>query len=334
MADTGKIKIKIDKEIDMFGEAKGKPAWFAARPDAEKLVKNPTFKRTMELDPRKWKKPVIENGMYAVARYDLQLFATVLKGLEKDILKARPKDRQKAKFVRNDKKETKEEAAALDKALADLKTSYAKVSASIRDKVSLALDEVESDTGDNKRALAAGKKALDGFNGLATSRLFAKPTAEVGDMLKTLIAALKKAGDGDADALKKARSELATTRKGFEATAKTAQHVIKYLLDQGAKMAKDKNSDPALQEVGKLIISNKVKPDLQLVSRHVDEFEKALNQVQAFLDGKPSAEDATRLAVNFDKQNRPMDDKIKDAVKTVDKVSEAYKKAAKAVKTK
>lgn len=333
MAEAKKTKIKIDTEIDMFGEAKGKPAWFAARPEAEKMVQNPAFKRTIEVDPRKWKEKVIKDGMYAVARYDLKIFATVLSGLEKEILKARPKERQKLKFVKNDKGETMEEAAALDKALKDLKKIYTKTSSSIKDKVSLALDDVESDKGDNKRALAKGKKALEQFHKLDTSKLFAKPTAEVDALLDTLNSDLKKSGDGDAASLKKAMSALQASRKGFEATGKTAQNVIKYLLDEGAKMAKDTKSSPEMQNVGKLIISNRVKPDLELVSDNVDDFEDELDEVEEFLKSKnPSSVDAKRLADTFVKSNRSKDGDLKDAVTVVKKVSDQFKKAAASVK--
>lgn len=333
MADAGKTKIKVDTKIDMLGEAKGKPDWFAARPEAAQIVQDLAFKRTMELDPRKWKKKDIEDGMYAVARYDLKLFATILSGLEKDILKARPKERQKAKFTRNDKDETKEEAAALDKAVAELKKSYARISGAISDKVSLALDEVESDKGDNKRALAAGKKALEQFHKLDTSRLFAKPVDEVEKLLKTLSANLKKSGDGDAASLKKAKAELDAARKGFDATAKTAQNVVKYMLSEGARMAKDTKADPALQNVGKMIIGSKVKPDLESVSEYVEHFETELDEVDEFITKEePTADDAARVAKQFKDQNKHLDRGIADAVQSVKKVSEEFAKAAKNVK--
>jgi len=333
MADANKTKITVKKTIKILSEAKGEPAWFAARPEAKKALKDLTFERKMELDTRKWKPKVIEDGIYAVARYDLKLFATILSGLEKDILKARPKERQKAKFVKNDKAETKEEAAALDKALDQLKKNYAKTSKEISDKVSLALDDVESDKGDNKRALAAGKKAVEQFRELNTGKLFEKPVGEVEKLLKELSANLKKSGDADPAALKKAKASLETSRKGFQATAKTAQNAVNFLLKEGARIAKDKKADPGLQEVGKLILSSKVKNELHAVSENVEHFEEELESIAKFIkDEKPSSDDAARVAKQFRDQNKHLDGDLKDAVKIGKQVSDAYNKAVKNIK--
>lgn len=335
MAAAGKKTIVVDTRINPYGETKTKkaPGWFVARPGAAKAVSEIGVKRAMQLDPRKWKKKVIEDGVYAVARYELALFATTLSDIEKQIVKALPKDQKKKKFTRNAKSEGKEEKAALDAAEAEVKKVFKKLSKAIQDKVSLALDEVESDKGDNKQALAAGKAALKKFDEINKNDMFSTPTDQVKKLLEKLAVRLEKAKGDDPAAIKAAESELAASRKKFEATTKKVDNIVKYLLHKGEKMSKDKKSDQALQEVGKLIISPKVKPDLMKVSMNVDDFEKQLDEVGQAIgkkDNKPG--DFKALAKTFDKKNAGKDADLRDAVKSMIKVKTVFNKAVKDVK--
>ena len=64
MAEDGKKPISVEMKISPFRETKSKkaPEWFAARPKLVALFKDIPVKRTMKLDPRKWKKKVLEDG--------------------------------------------------------------------------------------------------------------------------------------------------------------------------------------------------------------------------------------------------------------------------------
>lgn len=337
MADVGKTKISVERKINPFGETKTKkpPDWFRARPGAESAVTDLTFKRTMELDPRKWKKKVIEDGIYAVARYELSLFATVLGTLEKDILNARPKERKKAKFQRNDKDETPDEKKALDDAEAQVKKLFKKISGQIEDKVSVALDEVESDKGDNKNALAAGKEALKKFDTLDTSGMFSKLTSQVVKAVYTLGVEIEKSGDEAAQgAFKKSAATLDKVRKEYDGTAKSTKEVANFLLTKGAKMATDTKADPALQDIGKMISkSGKVNASLVKLSGTIDTYEKALDETIAFVKGgKSTGSAAKNWATRFGNEHKNKDKAVADAVKSVKIVSKKFNEAARKVK--
>ncbi len=337
MADVGKTKISVERKINPFGETKTKkaPDWFKARPGAESVVNVLTFKRTMELDPRKWKKKVLEDGIYAVARYELSLFATALGGLEKDILNARPKERKKAKFLRNDKAETPSEKKALDDAEAQVKKLFKKMSGQIEDKVSVALEEVESDKGDNKKALAAGKDALKKFDTLDTSGMFSKLTSQVVKAVYTLGVEIEKSGDEtDKDAFRKTAAALDKVKKEYDGTAKTTKNVANYLLTQGKKMASDTKADPALQEIGKMISkSGKVNTSLAKLSGTIDTYEKSLDGTTAFVKGGKSTGSAAKSwATRFGNEHKSKDKAVAEAVKSVKIVSKKFNEAARKVK--
>ncbi|WP_375175991.1 hypothetical protein [Pseudooceanicola sp.] len=334
MADDGKKPITVDTEINMFAETRSKaaPDWFVARPKVAKLPFVIPVKKTMQLDPRKWKKSTIEQGVYAVARYELKIFDVALSKINKSVAKAMPKGK---KFSKNTKDEGKEEAAALDKAAADVTALHKKYHKAISDKVSLALEEVESDKGDNKKAIAAGKDAIRKFDALDTRAMFSGPAAEVGKIMARLGTELAARDDqDDQGAFNTAHTQLLGVQKDFEATGKTTQNVIKFLLDRGEKMAKDKNANPALQKIGKEIASNgRLKTAMTRLSATVDEFDKELeNTVRLARDGKASAQAAKSWGSKFVKTYAGKDKTVKDAVNAVKIISQKFNKAMKDVK--
>lgn len=335
MAAVGKKKITIDVKINPYGETKTKkaPQWFVARPDAGKAVSEISVKRTMELDPRKWKKKTLEDGVYAVARYELARFATILATQKQQIVKALPAKEKKKKFTNKTKDESKEVNNALDKAETEVKKSFNQIAKIIEDKISLALDEVESDKGDNKQSLAAGKEALKQFDKLDTDNMFSKPTDAVVKLLTTLGNNLKDGGENNDSEFTKAAAALDTCKKDFATTGKKAQNVVKYLLYKGEKMAKKKDSDPSLQEVGKLIIGQKVKPDLEKLSANIGGFENQLDEIASFLKKKTASADIVKnRSRSFETDNKNKDSDLRDAVKSVKNVSDQFNKAVKEVK--
>lgn len=322
MADVGKKTIKVDTKINLYGECKGKrpPVWFLMRPKLKALDKEVAVKRSMDLDPRKWKKKTIEDGVYAVAKYELAIIDTVIKTLEKDVAKA-TKTKDNAKLQE-----------ALDKAEAQILSLHKKSVKEITNKVSLALDEVESDTGNNKAALAAGKEALKRFDALDTDDMFLYPTDIVVQALEQYADALGDGGEADA-ARKETQRDLSLCKKQFQSTAKEAQSVVKYLLHKGDKMAKDKNADPTLQEVGKQISGGPLNASMKGLIANVEAFEKDLDAVIKLVDGgKTTAAAVQSKAKAFEKDNRGRDRAVKDAVAAVRDVAKKFSSAAKSVK--
>lgn len=333
MADVGKKKITVDTKINMFGEYKGTkaPAWFASRAKLEALDAELPVKRSLMLDPRKWKKKDLEDGAYAVAKYELAFFATMLTTHDKAIAKAAPKG--KRSFKKNDKTETDDEKAALDNAETELVKIHKKFVKAISNKVSLALDEVEADKGDNKAALAAGKDALKRFDGLDTDTMFKAPTKSVLQTLVKLSNDLNDAGDGNSAAFKEAARSLSVCKKEFQSTAKEAQNVTKYLLYKGNKMSKDKNAAPELQEVGKLISNGAVNTNMNKLVSSISAFERELDDIIKFVDaGSASSAAVASKSRSFADSNKGKDKALKEAVGSVRIVSKKFNEAAKAVK--
>ncbi|MEP4196398.1 MAG: hypothetical protein ABJL99_12270 [Aliishimia sp.] len=286
MADDGKKNFSIDVTINPFGECKGSkvPEWFKARPKLMSIVKDIQIKRSMMLDDRKWKKKVLEDGVYAVAKYDLALFSTALTSMQKDIDKAiDPKAKKNKKFKSNDKTETKEEGAALSTAEKKVTALWKKVSKSINDKVSLALDEVESDKGDNKKAIAVGKQALKVFNGFDTKELFALPIAEVTGILDNLASNVTNA-KGDTDPyFKDALTDMRAVESDYDLIAKSTSKVAKMFIALGEKMAKDKGADKELIKFGESIAKGNIKSDLQTLSKDISGMGKDIDALVNFL---------------------------------------------------
>lgn len=337
MAEVKKKKIVIDKAVDPFGETKSKdaPGWLKARPDALKEIKELEYKRQMELDPRKWKKKDIEDGIYAVARYELALFDAQLTSIEKKtVMKAVPKPEQgKKKFAADKKKESDEVNKALDDAAGQAKTLYKKMAKKINDKVSLALDEVESDKGDNKKALAAGKEALKRFDRLNTSGMFSVPIKTVLQGKVKLAAALSEGKDKD-EAYKAALKVARNAESEFDSLGKVARNVVKYLLDMGDKLSKDTKADPALQSFGKKISgSGEVKKHLTRLVDNVDAFEKDLDDIVLFLSkGEADQKEVAAKAKAFVDANKGKEQDTRKSVTVLKKVGKEFNNLEKNVK--
>lgn len=310
MADDNKKDFAIDVTINPYGECKKSepPAWFAARPKLTGIVQEIKVKRTLTLDARKWKKKDLETGVYAVAKYDLALFSTALTSMEKDIDKAflankeNAKAKRDAKFYRNTKTDTKEEAAALTAAEKRVTALWKKVSKAIDDKVSLALDEVEADKGDNKKALAAGKEALKVFDRIETKSLFADPIQQVLSALNTLKLQVGKAKEGEDtdDYFKSALRELRDIESDYDFTVKSVSKVAKMFVALGTKLSKDKNADGEIQKFGEELVKGNMKSNLETLSKNIKDLGKDMDMLVNFIaKGDHDAKAITAKAAKF-----------------------------------
>lgn len=331
MADVAKKKFLIETTINPFQETRSKkaPAWFDARPGLKKSVTGIEIKRSLELDPRKWKTKDIVDGVHAVARYELALFATQLNDVEKSILKALPKEEQKKKtFVKGAKEEAKEKKA-LDDAESEVEKLYKRISKAIDKKVSLALDEVESDKGDNKKALAAGKEALKKFDKLDLNAMFDAPFDVAKKCLDDLAAKLK--DGGDKKAWEAAKAGIADAEKQLAATAKVAQNVIKYLIDAGSKMASDTKANPALQKVGHSIAG--AKSVMTNLSSAIDAFEDDLVRLRKLVKAqKAEADEVSGAAAEFSRKHSGKNTEADVAVKKVQAISKEFNAALREIR--
>ncbi|MEP1355343.1 MAG: hypothetical protein ABJX32_05030 [Tateyamaria sp.] len=332
MAADGKNKIVINMKINPFGEFKGAkpPDWFKAREKEMAKVKELEIKRTMMLAP-KWKKKVLEQGIYAVARYELARFATALNSMQKDIDKAiPPKERKTKKFTSDTKKESKEVGAALTNAEKKVTKLWNKISAQILSKIDDALDEVEADKGDNAKAIARGKAALAKFKTLKIDGIYKEISTDVVKVMGPLAAAVK-ANQEDKQAWGDAEKGIKACIADFAGDTKTAQDVVKFLLDTGAGMKKNKDANEKMQKLGERILNSK--KVLEELSDTVDTFEEELKTLMSEVKAaKMTADQIKNRARKFVKDNAGKDAPTKKAFSEVSKIGDQYAAAVKAVK--
>ena len=339
MADDNKKEFSIDVTLNPFAEFNKKgvpPEWFAARPKLTNIVKAIDVKRSMKLDARKWKKKDLENGVYAVARYDLALFSTALKAMEKDIDKAfdKKKDKQKrdTKYYKNTKTETKDETAALSTAEKKVTALWNKVSKSIKDKVSLALDEVAADKGDNKKAIAVGKQALKVFNQVNTADLFANPINDTLAILKRLSTTIGKASNDKDDAFKVALRDLRDVESDYDLTAKSTGKVAKMFLALGDKMSKEKSADAELQKFGESIVKD-AKPNLEELKKNIKDLGKDLDALVNFVaKGDREMKDINAKAAKFKSDHEKKKGSAKATIAKMDNLAKDFKKIERKLK--
>ncbi len=344
MAEVKKTKFTINKAINPFGEAKGKsrPSWLKLAPKESGKISDIAVKRTMLLDQRKWKQKDIEDGCYAVARYELALFATQMSDVEKSLLKD-ANAHLSAKFgkiddVIKDKGASKD--AGLKKLFEDAGKEavklYNQLTKKVEEKVSIALDEVESDKGDNSKSLSACKDALRKFNGIKASDVFDTPLTMVITTLQT-IAKQARNPDQKVDMGKeedKAKKAVREAETKFEAKSKEAKSAAEGLLDTGQKIAKDTGADPKLQNLGKAIadkgpVFSSMKAligNIDLVSRKKDE---AVNLV---LKGDVPAHAASKLAKEFEVYLSKCTSLMSKAQSEVGAIEKKYKTVEKELK--
>lgn len=334
MADDGKKKFSIDMKINPYGEFKGEkaPDWFDARPKLTKLVTEIEVKRSMELDPRKWKQKDLEQGVYAMARYELKVFATALNSMQKTIDGViPPKDQKKRKFS-DTKGETKEETKALSDVEKKVSSLWKKVSQKISDKVSLALDDVEADKGDNQKSLAAGKAAIKQFESIDMGKLFAEPLDDVAEAFTHMTKAMRKGAQAEQvfpAGLKRVNAIVAA----YEKNGKNAGKIAHMFVQQGKKITKDKNSDPELQAFGKLVEKGDVADRLDKLVSNVDAMSKDFDNLVTFLTkGQGDVAVVASRGSKFVKDHASKRGSARDAENAMVKLVKEFRKIEKKLK--
>lgn len=308
MADDGKSKFSLNTEINMFSElGKKPPKWLFFAPSSASKIKPLKFKRDMLLDARKWKMKDLVDGCYAVARYDLAIFATHISSVEKKLLKdANDLLGAKHKKVEDvtgakDAKKNKDLVKLFKEAGDKIGSAFEKSAKAIDEKVSLALDEVEADKGDNKKSIKNGKNALRKFANVRFNKVFTEPMVNAGNALKALKANMN--NSKPKDALELALKRVKEAESDFEKEAGKARDACNAVIDLGESMAGDKNSDPSMRALGKTIDDGtpaaksleKIKHNIEDVGQKLDDYrndiakalkndddEKAMNSVASF----------------------------------------------------
>lgn len=340
MAAEGKKSVTVTQALFPFMEAQGKkmPAWLDAIPNIGKDLGPVVINRKMELDMRKWKVADIQSGIYAIARYELKIFATHAAKVEKNVMSAIPKEKLKnanwAKLGKEFYADRKSpERDALEKAKKSLTDTWKSIAQEIENKVSVALDEVESDTGDNKKALASAKEAFKKFDRVDPVKMLGQPTND-------LISALKKYSDAvpvekgqkpDKDKMKEVEKLVASVEGTFNANTKKMLEVVKYFLDAGKSMSKDEKANAVFQDLGKEII--KESKSLKGLEDALQKFEDELTSVKNLIKKEDVKKGEISSKIGQLETAKSKQGALSvQAIASVNKIRELFKKAKTEVK--
>ncbi|MEL6233017.1 MAG: hypothetical protein AAFR46_01290 [Pseudomonadota bacterium] len=259
---AGKLeKIKLKLEISPFSEmGRQTERWCLDNRTLKKALTPFKFEDKAEIDTNRWELKDIEDGLRAIARYDLKVFDVAVIDARKTIDKAKPRDA----------------AGAIAKAEKDIITLHAKLEKQILKKLSRALDEV-SGAADDGKALADGKAALTKIADLDLEIVFKDIALQASEAVmgvvvkekklkKEATARVRKAGGDDDDmydvtykkgsdrAFFDCAKKLDGLSKEIRDVSKEAEAATKFLGKIGKKIKGDKKASPETNAFGKQIV--------------------------------------------------------------------------------
>ncbi|MEM9048514.1 MAG: hypothetical protein AAGC92_07310 [Pseudomonadota bacterium] len=286
---SGKLeKRTIKLEISPFAEMNRQTErWCLDNKALKKALRPIVFSEKAEIDTRRWDMKDLEEGLTAMARYDLKVFDVAVIEARKQIDKAKPRDA----------------ADVLAKAEKDIIALHGKTEKHLLRKLSRALDDVAGGP-DNEKALSDGKAALDRIEDLDLELVFKDIAQQAAEALSGVVAKAKKLKQGA-----RARAVAAGTafderdeanydmvyRKGSDRSffdlaktldglskeirgvAKETNAAINFLGKIGKKIKSDKKSSEEMNAYGKKIID--AKPAFEKYSAAVDTFADQLAEL-------------------------------------------------------
>ncbi|MGC5198496.1 hypothetical protein, partial [Aphanothece microscopica] len=266
MAEDGKKEFKAEIKCSAVAECDGKDLKYIEEKLPKKtwdsLNKKIDFSEKVMLDGRKWKQKDLDDGIYAVARYELKVFGTAL---------GKRVDEHEGKKL-DDKK--------FEDAVKKLHTETVK---KIIEKVSLAIEELAKEgSGDGKKAAkdgnAAFKKLLEvDFDSFGVNAALAVKVLE--DLEKSI----KKGGKG-ASGFEKARTGFEKVNTSFEKDGKEAQAAVDFIMKKLREIQGDTKNPPNAVAFAKDFIK-KHSSDFDKFLTDVTEFEKLLTTATSKMKG-------------------------------------------------
>jgi len=277
MADADKKKMKAVMNANPFSEMDRKTAdWIKSIPALEKVFKPIVFSEMVELDRRKWSASKLAEALGGLARYDLKILA----------------NRAATHYKATQKQGPKGQAAAEKQLPAD----YKETRKELLKKASLAIEEVVSDKGNNKRGLKDGKAALARLDAIDAKKIFAEPATLAAKAMARLAKALDAAGGdskAEARAMTDAAKDMAVADKVFEDNAREAQAAVSLM----RKVPKSIKDDAAAELRAFAEKIRKVDGSLGAFEDAMDKFGKEMDAaLAATRAGKPDARAAAALA--------------------------------------
>jgi hypothetical protein len=294
--------------------------WFNEYGLLKKIFAPITYSETVELDPRKWNKKTVDEGVAAVARYELKLLA-VRVGAEYKKFKG--------------ESEIKDVMKRLNK-------EYADIAKEIKNKVSLALEELQAGTGESKKLIAELKKGLDGVDDIEEDKIFKTPrntaVKALGDLQKAINATELKGSQftkqleqgrfkAEVDA---AESALSSAIADFTKDGKAAQAAIEAMLKVAGTVKKDKDAPSELVSFATAIVKDD--KDFNTFLSDAKAFEAELTAAHGEIrGGKMKHDEPGKRRTKFEALTR-LDQSAKDVLGKAKKWFAELKKIEKALK--
>jgi archaellum component FlaC len=310
-----KKKMKAELKIDPRTEMDGKVIkWLDSVDELKKKFRPFTYSEELELDTRKWDKNKLAKALEGLVRYELKRLAVNAATAWKAV---------------GGKASPKEHAAAVKTLLKD----YDEIAKEIDDKCSLALEELASDKGDNKKNLRDGKAAFNKMKQADVAKAFSGPRGIVVDGFKQLSTQLGKAAGEDkasAAAYAAAVKKMEEADKDFNGNAKDIQSAVDYLLKIAKNMAGNTEADKELQDFGEKLQgeAGTLKSFLDDINEFENEIDGAINDVKhKSLD----ADGASRKATSFE-SNKKLDGYAAKIKTIIDKLAADFAKVEKKLK--
>lgn len=262
MADDGKKEFKAEIKCNILAETDDKDQKYLKDKLSDKLWKSLNkeipYSEKVSLDGRKWKQKDLDDGIFAVARYELKQFGTALGKRVDDKL----------------------EGDKLEDSIKKLQADFVK---KIIAKVSLAVEELAKEgSGDGKKAAkdgnAAFKKLLE-----VDFHSFGVNAALAVKVLEDLEKSIQKGGKG-ASGFEKARKGFETINTSFEKDGKEAQAAVDFIMKKLREIQGDNKNPPNAVDFAKDFVKSHG-PEFDKFLLDVTEFEKLLNSATAKMKG-------------------------------------------------
>lgn len=309
MADTDKKDFEAKLDADPRDEmTKASKDYIDGDKDLKKLVTNFKFSEKVELDKRKWSKASLADGVLAVARYEMKIFATAIGDMAK--------------------KQTPAKEAG-----PRIKTLHAKLQKEINKKLSLAVEELANDKGDNKKSLKDCKAAFDKLARVEFSMMYQAPREEAEEAFKRLADVMKDKRASDDEKMKEISEALKTVDvciDQFDDSGKQASLAIDTLLKAAKTTKANKDVDSELNAFAESISKNESK--ITSILGNSKKFADALAAAQKILKSGNVTEQVAKVQSSLFAKMSSFDKSAKSTLKELSRLEPAFKKIEKKLK--
>jgi len=307
MADDTKVDMEAKLRVSPMKEmGKEVHAFMKKNPALQKKFEKIEYSEKVKLDKRKWSPKKLGDGLGNVARYELKLLAVRFGKLIKDAEKGDQKKLEK-----------------------DLTKEFESIKKEILDKVSLALEEVASGKGDNKKPLKACKASFDKMSKANFSGAFERPRNAVVKALEDVDKAFEKDGKGKPDFASAGKSVSAACA-AFQKSGKLADIAIDSMVKTAKDLEKDKEADSSFVVFAKTIL-NYEKTFKQFTDMS-KKFEAEIDSIEAALKMGKMEQDAVKAKIKSLKSMSNLDKTAQGVVSGTRKLKPAFQKIEKLLK--